>query len=97
MVCNSFGSLLCTTPLDSSNDNSIFSEILAVGETFSLTTKERLCFIFFDYIKNPPRLHMDMNLGFSSSVDFRIGGIGFLTKLLLSRNFALLKPFEVSE
>jgi len=87
---NSFGSLSCITLLDSSNDGSIFLGIFAVGETSSLTTKARLCFISFDFTKNSPRLHMDMNLDFSSSVNFRIGGIDFIIKLLSSKDFTLL-------
>jgi len=55
-----------------------------------LTTKAKLCYISFDSTKNSPRLHMDMNLGFPSSVDFEIDGIGFITKLLSSRDFTLL-------
>ena len=86
---NPFRSLSYTTPLNSSNDGSIFSGISTV-ETFSLTTKARLYFISFDSTKNSPRLHMDMNLDFSSSVNFRIGGIDFIIKLLSSKDFTLL-------
>jgi len=81
VVHNSFGLF---------QDDSVFLGTSAVGETSSLTTKENFCFIFFDSIRNPPRLHMNMNLGFSSSVDFGIGEIGFIIKLLSSRDFALL-------
>jgi len=78
--------LSCTTPLDFSNDSSIFSGISALGETSSLTTKASFFFISFDSTKNSPRLHIDMNLGFFSSVDFGISGI-----ILSSRDFTLLK------
>jgi len=72
---NIFKSLSCTTPLYSSDDGSIFSKVSAFRETSS---KVRLYFISFDFIKNSPRLHMDMNFGFSS-FGLEIGGVGFIT------------------
>jgi len=54
------------------------------GVNSYLTTKANLFFISFDSTKNSPRLHMNMNLGFFSSVGFEIGGIGFITKLFVS-------------
>ena len=69
-----FGNSSCTTPLSSSSNNLIFSEISTGGVTSSLTAKANFYFVSFDSTKNSSRLHMDMNFGFFSFVDFRISG-----------------------
>jgi len=66
-----FTSLSCTTPLYSSIDWSISSEISAVRE---ISSKPRVFSISSDSIKNSRRLHMDMNSGFSS-LELGIGEI----------------------
>ena len=84
--CNISKSLSCPTPLYSSSDWLTSSGTSAVGGTSS---KARLCFSFFGYMKKLSWLHIGMSFGFSY-FRLRTGGIGFMTKSMLSRDFALL-------
>ena len=55
-----------------------------MGEITSfLTTKVNIYFVSFESIKNKSRLHMNMNLGFFSFVDFGVDGIGLMATLFL--------------
>ena len=64
----------------------IFSETSMDGATSSLITKANLHFVSFVSTKNSSWLHMDMNLGFSSSAGFGAGGTELMITLFtLSR------------
>ena len=78
-----FTSLSCTTPLYSSIDWSISSEISAVGE---ISSKTRVFSISSDSTKNSHRLHVDMNSGFS----FLVLGIGEIVDYWLQASQSMM-------
>ena len=81
--CNPSRSSSETTPLNSLNNGLIFLGVLTDGATSSFTTKANSYFVSFDFTKNLSRLHLYMNFGSFSFVNFGVGGIDLMATILL--------------